>query len=516
MKIKITEILVGERQRDETFNCTDLVESFKQHGQIQPIVLDRATGLLIAGRRRLKAAQTLGWLEIEASYRDQVDEVTSKELELEENLCREGLSDTELVRALLKLHRLKVAKYGDGKTEGGWTLEATARTVSMSKTKAGLYMQVAEGLEKSPGVAKALVTNGVVEAYKVMKFEQEGEVLKELAKRQKPMSFSMPVLAAPRPEGSTEPAPAVAEQTVQLDDLLLLGDSLELVPKLKSEMFDIIFTDPPYGKALDGANFWGSATAGTVGFDDSSIATSAVLDALAPEFHRVLKPHGWFFLWTSFSYWDELVLIMTKAGFHVAKIPFIWCKPGQAAFPDPDHQFPNAIELGCYGWKGNPSMHNKRLGNFREEARVARNEKLYVFEKPIPMQAELLSNFVPPGANVLDPFSGTGSVFKSCLRTKMTCLSIEKDEALWSLAKISISDLLRTPVPSPKPAGPVVSERNILLEQMLLANGWTEAQLTRATDETMKRIMTEGLKPTECSVLPDGSVVVVQPGGQTA
>jgi ParB family chromosome partitioning protein len=72
---------------------TELAESLRASGLLQPIVVRPANGgyELIAGERRLRAADRLGWSEIGAIVRD-VDDRTLLTLALVENLQRDQLS----------------------------------------------------------------------------------------------------------------------------------------------------------------------------------------------------------------------------------------------------------------------------------------------------------------------------------------------------------------------------------------------------------------------------------------
>src|SRR5207244_12090250 len=77
----------------------ELVSSIKQAGLLQPVVVRRANGgyELIAGERRLRACQQLGWERIPAVQRD-ADDRTLLTLALIENLQRDDLSPVDEAR----------------------------------------------------------------------------------------------------------------------------------------------------------------------------------------------------------------------------------------------------------------------------------------------------------------------------------------------------------------------------------------------------------------------------------
>src|SRR5438876_3061510 len=84
----------------------ELVSSIRQAGVMQPIVVRRANGgstyELIAGERRLRACQQLGWERIPAVQRE-ADDRTLLTLALIENLQRDGLSPVDEARGYERL-----------------------------------------------------------------------------------------------------------------------------------------------------------------------------------------------------------------------------------------------------------------------------------------------------------------------------------------------------------------------------------------------------------------------------
>jgi ParB family transcriptional regulator, chromosome partitioning protein len=76
MLIQIRRVKVGERRREEMGDVAGLAASIKRHGLIQPIVVDGDLNL-VAGGRRLRAYQLLGWDKIEARVTGAVKVVES-------------------------------------------------------------------------------------------------------------------------------------------------------------------------------------------------------------------------------------------------------------------------------------------------------------------------------------------------------------------------------------------------------------------------------------------------------
>jgi len=94
------------RQDVDPAALEELVSSIKQAGLLQPVVVRRAKGggayELIAGERRLRACQQLGWERIPAVQRE-ADDRTLLTLALIENLQRDDLSPVDEARGYDRL-----------------------------------------------------------------------------------------------------------------------------------------------------------------------------------------------------------------------------------------------------------------------------------------------------------------------------------------------------------------------------------------------------------------------------
>lgn len=106
MQVDIESIRIKKRVRKELKDIDLLAESLNRFGQLHPITITRGK-VLVSGRRRLAAAQSLGWKTIDALILEQSTAARRLQLELEENLQRCPLSQDELDSALEKLERLK-------------------------------------------------------------------------------------------------------------------------------------------------------------------------------------------------------------------------------------------------------------------------------------------------------------------------------------------------------------------------------------------------------------------------
>ncbi|HET6318071.1 MAG TPA: ParB/RepB/Spo0J family partition protein, partial [Chloroflexota bacterium] len=121
-------------------NITELAESIRAHGLLQPIVLRPVDGVfeVVAGHRRLAAARELGWTEIPALVRE-ANEGEAYVLTLVENLQRSDLTAREESRALETLVR-----------ERGWSTRQVADAIKRSPAYVSKRLRVFEDAVLAP------------------------------------------------------------------------------------------------------------------------------------------------------------------------------------------------------------------------------------------------------------------------------------------------------------------------------------------------------------------------------
>ena len=155
-KVKIEDIVVGRRCREDFGDIEGLAISIQRFGLLHPIVIDEKKNLL-AGERRLRAHKYLGLKEIEVNYRKDLDGAEKKEIELEENLKRKDLNWPELVIANKELYDIRVQLHGPrvkGHDSDGYGRQDHAMALGKSQGSVSQDLQLAEALIKFPELAK--------------------------------------------------------------------------------------------------------------------------------------------------------------------------------------------------------------------------------------------------------------------------------------------------------------------------------------------------------------------------
>lgn len=111
-RLKISAVEVGERRRVKLGSIAALAKSMDTYGLIHPIVV-RDDGMLVAGGRRLEAAKKLGWKSIPATPISKLSDEELREIELEENIRREGLDSYEASAQRMKEIRVIEAELAE-------------------------------------------------------------------------------------------------------------------------------------------------------------------------------------------------------------------------------------------------------------------------------------------------------------------------------------------------------------------------------------------------------------------
>jgi len=209
LKVRISDINISnDRQRREMGDIEEMAKSLEEFGLIQPIVISGNT--LVVGERRLRAAQMLGWEEIDAIQKDELPEIQRMEVELEENLRRKSLTYKEECDAIAKIYELK-------KTQGG-SIRTVQRQLGVSRGTVHDAIKMSKAFKAIPALAKA---KNAHQARKLLNTFEQREIRKEIVRR--------------RTEGKV------------LDGSFVNADCIEYLKSLGDESVDVVLTDPPFG-----------------------------------------------------------------------------------------------------------------------------------------------------------------------------------------------------------------------------------------------------------------------------
>jgi ParB family transcriptional regulator, chromosome partitioning protein len=151
LMLKLDDIIIGERHRQDLGDIAKMAKSIEDVGQLQPIVVT-VKRELIGGFRRIEALRLLG-MDAEVTIAVNVDDALSKlKAERDENECRKEFTRAEAnavgkaIKVLLAAEadeRKKATQFGtegggdessQPVTEKGRTAEKVAEVTGISKT----------------------------------------------------------------------------------------------------------------------------------------------------------------------------------------------------------------------------------------------------------------------------------------------------------------------------------------------------------------------------------------------
>jgi len=397
MQLKISDITIGDRFRQDFGDLQGLRESMQRVGLIEPIVVEiTADGkaALVAGERRLRAAKELGWETIEATKRSDLDEFQRLEIELEENLHRKDLEWTEEVKAKRELHLLKQALHGKskqgartdlGKKKEGWGLRDTAESLGQSVGPLSQDIQLAEALLHLPLLAKE---------------KNKNRAFRKLSRlRRRAASILL--------------ADQLKKERGELDGVYN-KDFFVLAKQLADESFDFVVADPPWGIGIDQSEMFthGDYHKPVVGdrtsdvFTDEEASALEQIERLLVECYRLLRRDRHMVMFCGEQHYSFLLDIARHIGFTPANVPGIWDKkiPGRPhnKWLSPEHEV--FMDL----MKGERALTSFHGTMFRHE-RASGAGRRHPTTKPVELIREIIEVYTLPQEVILDPMMGSGT-----------------------------------------------------------------------------------------------------------
>lgn len=453
----ISGIIVPEDRIRKDFDdvaIEELASSIYRQGLIHPILLRPVDDSLelVAGENRLLAVKLLFECGLGIKHdRKDVDlgnipfafltsdnEVDAYEAELDENLKRRNLTWKEETLAIAKLHELRVAQYGEASPhdQTGWSISDTANEISRRKKKGDATrwqeVQVAEAVN----IAKHLDDPFVAAA----KDKKEAmRTIREKVKHEKRQKLAKEFLEKKKEESSD----LALDIDLEFDDesttahnghTLIKGDFFIEAYKLPDETFDVVLTDPPYGKDIHKQTLWDGSKHD---YDDSEEYFNKIITTLAEQSYRVLKPEGHVYVFCDITRFDRLFAEFEIAGFRCWTRPLIWDKGNTGSFGDPDHGPRACYDAILFAIKGE----KKVTDLYRDVINITQPTigSGHPASKPPDLYHDLLRRSVYPGDKVLDFFTGSGPIFPAAEKLLVTATGIEKNEKyyLMSLERLS-------------------------------------------------------------------------------
>ncbi len=397
--IKVSDIKFNDRIRFEMGELNELAQSIKKFGIIHPPVVDQDYNLIAGGRRLTAIRDILKWNTIEVDVRDNINALTRKELELEENLQRKDLEWHEQTKAIKEIHELKQQIHGEGKkgkATGGWTLRDTASAIDKSLGAIHAEVKLAEALVDFP---ELLEEKNKFQALKRLKQLEEEAILKELASRKV----------------------TINNKSVDLKH----GDCLEVLDTLDDASIHLTIADPPWGIELDSRSQL--ARNRGIEYKDGRAESIALIHETCKKLYRVMVEDSHLYLFFGITNYHATMQAVEDAGFELDPIPCIWVKESGGA-PSKGLAQPSAYEVILHAWKGRRAL-NHGAHNVFTVNRPPVAERIHTAQKPVELLEQIILLASDPGDTILDPFGGSGSTVVAAALQGRKGIAIEKSLA---------------------------------------------------------------------------------------
>jgi site-specific DNA-methyltransferase (adenine-specific) len=292
-------------------------------------------------------------------------------------------------------------------SESGKTRKQIAKALDWSTGKVAMADIVFK--KATPELEEKVLNNEVTinQAYQEIKKEE-----KKINFEQKKAEFEKPI------------------EIINTNQIIILGDSKEILPTLELKTFDLLLSDPPYG--MDFKSGWN---------DKEKIANDKIEDTITlfenvlKECVPLLKDDAHFYLFGNIDFLSEIKPIIEK--YLNLKNILIWDRKVIGMGDLKTYGFSYDIVYFGYNkkWKDLNGTRDRDILQFN---RVTPSANIHPTEKPIDLLEYLIKKSTKENDNILDPFAGGGSTLLSCKNTNRLATGIEIEEKYYNLIKSRI------------------------------------------------------------------------------
>jgi len=470
LTLKINEIKVEDRQRLDYGDIQSLAASIQKYGLIQPVIVTEDYRL-VAGGRRLRAAQSIGLETIKVCFRERMSDEELHILELEENLRRKDETWQERCLHIKTIHDLKVKSNAQDSLI--WTQRQTGELLGVDSVREinhalkmaryleseldenkkpkpdakywqcetisdafRLYFRTAEEAMLAYSAQQAqknAVSQTVFEEEQVLLSEFESiEACSDALSEERNRYYSNPC----NPPDSFEEYwkekqewATQVKQTIYLSKRLIKGDSIKFMWDNPGR-FDHVITDIPYGINLE------MISQSKNEFRDIDTVeelhdveyNKQLISDFFPAAFNTIKERGFCITWCDQMLWQYMYDLAVKAGFAVQRWPITWVKnTAMNSCIAYNTTKDTEIAIVCRKKKTTAAM-TKNTSVIHSGKDELCNEIDHPFAKPFECWRFLTEFASLESHSILEPFAGRGSGVISMLQQGRNVTGVELDE----------------------------------------------------------------------------------------
>ena len=233
--------------------------------------------------------------------------------------------------------------------------------------------------------------------------------------------------------------------------MLIFGDCIEELSKIKSNSVDLILIDPPYLISRDSnfKNYSDEASKelvskyGSISIDFGEWDKEELnWDMLLKEYYRILRKGGT--LLTFYDIWKshEIKETADKLKFKQPRVG-CWTKTNPVPINSKINYLSNAHEYFFSFVKGGKPTFNSKYDNGLYSYPICHGKERYKHptQKPLRLIKDLIEKHSNPGDLVLDTFAGTGTTAHACVLLDRKYIMIEKDKEYFKIIEERLNNL---------------------------------------------------------------------------
>jgi len=455
-------VIPPDRQREKAEPDQGLIDSIREQGLIQPIVIKK-DGTLVAGERRLRAHLHLNLAHIRATVFEDLPPLQAFLVELIENIQRKQLSWQEETAAVYTYHNMRLDQFP------AWTARGTAGDLGF--TDNWVSRQLAVGAELAdPNVrdcptfqgafnyltakadrariaahSRGIEIAGAAHSLKIppiipinaTKEEKTQALLAHMNLKENVVETLEDLDDALTNISAGKIAAAALEQqrkTEIVNDIILHDDFLAWAEEYAGPKFDVLHVDFPYGKGYSGARTRKTKEHIAPIYRDDPDIYFALVEGLLQLQDNFTFPAAHCIFWFDMMYYDWTVKQFEAAGWKAAQpYPLIWTKGYSGIASDVRRRPRHCYETALLFSRGDRKI--ARLEKDHFECALD-PEKLHLNQKPLEMLKHFLGLVVDEHSAVLDPTCGSGTALAAAGQLGAArILGVELDESNASVAR---------------------------------------------------------------------------------
>jgi len=372
-------------------------------------------GFIIDGHNRFEIA-TRWDLDYETESKHFDNEEAVKEWMILNQFGRRNLSNYQRSVLALELEDVfsKKAKENQGKRNDIKQISAESKPIETRKELSKVasvshdtIAKVKKIQEKAPEEVKAKLRTGEVSI---------NAAYKEIKKEEKKANF--------------EAKKQLFEKEIKPENLnqnIILGDSVKVLPTLEKKSFDLLLSDPPYG--MDFKSGWNNKEKIQ---NDKILDTVTLFEDVLKESVPLLKDDAHFYLFGNINFIGDIRPIIEK--YLNLKNVLIWDRKviGMGDLKS----YGNSYDIIYFGynkvWK---DLNGTRDRDLLSYSRIDPAKNIHPTEKPLDILEYLIKKSSNENDKVLEPFAGGGSTLLACKNLNRLATGVEIEEEYYNLIK---------------------------------------------------------------------------------